>query len=126
MNNAHTFYPGQTDLAVSERERFGRAVSRRAAREGMVLLENDGTLPLKRGAKLALFGIGARHTIKGGTGSGDVNSRDTLSVDAGLRAAGCKRLRALRRAYHRNLGSATKKPQGKYREQRHRSGMCRH
>ncbi|MBR6220995.1 MAG: glycoside hydrolase family 3 C-terminal domain-containing protein [Clostridia bacterium] len=88
MNSKRTFYPGQTDLQVSPREAFGRALSRRAAAQGMVLLENDGTLPLKPGARLALFGIGARHTIKGGTGSGDVNSRDTVSVEAGLRAAG--------------------------------------
>ena len=88
MGETTRFYPGQATEAVSERERLGRAVARRAAAEGMVLLENDGVLPLQPGAKLALFGTGARHTIKGGTGSGDVNSRDTVSVDAGLRAAG--------------------------------------
>ena len=81
-------YPGQTDERITDREIFGRQVARRAAAEGMVLLENDGVLPLKPGAKLALFGLGARYTIKGGTGSGDVNSRNTVSVDAGLRAAG--------------------------------------
>ena len=82
------WYPGQTDERVTEREKYGRKVARQAAAEGMVLLENNGILPLKAGAKLALFGFGARHTIKGGTGSGDVNSRNTVSVDAGLRAAG--------------------------------------
>ena len=82
------WYPGQTDERVTERENYGRKVARQAAADGMVLLENSGVLPLKAGAKLALFGFGARHTIKGGTGSGDVNSRGTVSVDAGLRAAG--------------------------------------
>ena len=82
------FYPGQSDETVSEREKASRAVARRAAAEGMVLLENNGVLPFAPGARLSLYGLGARHTIKGGMGSGDVNSRDTVSVDAGLRAAG--------------------------------------
>ena len=81
-------YPGQTDLSVSEREKKIRAVARRAAAEGMVLLENNGILPLEQGAKLALYGRGARDTIKGGTGSGDVNSRNTISVEQGLLNAG--------------------------------------
>ena len=81
-------YPGQTNLEVSEREKKIRAISRRAAAEGMVLLENNGILPLSPGAKLALYGRGARYTVKGGTGSGDVNSRNTVTVDQGLRDAG--------------------------------------
>ena len=88
MTHSKAFYPGQTDKRVSPREAFGREVARRAAAQGMVLLENDGVLPLKPGAKLALFGVGARYTIKGGTGSGDVNSRDTVNVESGLRNAG--------------------------------------
>ena len=82
------FYPGRPDETVTEREKASRTVARRAAAEGMVLLENNGVLPFAPGARLALYGVGARHTIKGGTGSGDVNSRDVVSVDAGLRAAG--------------------------------------
>ena len=81
-------YPGQADLNVSPREEHIRAVARKAAAEGMVLLENDGILPLKENAALALFGQGARYTVKGGTGSGDVNSRNTVSIDQGLRNAG--------------------------------------
>ena len=81
-------YPGQKDLAVSAREEKIRAVARKAASEGMVLLENNGILPLAEGTKLAVFGKGARYTIKGGTGSGDVNSRNTITVEAGLRNAG--------------------------------------
>ena len=88
MENKQRIYSGQETLAVTERERRGRAMARRAAAEGMVLLKNDGVLPLKSGAKLALFGVGARHTVKGGTGSGDVNASDVVSVDAGLRGAG--------------------------------------
>lgn len=61
---------------------------RKLSPECMVLLENDGTLPLKGTGKLALYGSGARRTIKGGTGSGDVNVRHFVTVEEGLRNAG--------------------------------------
>ena len=48
------------------------ALSRTVAGEGMVLLENNGHLPLKSGAAVALFGIGTIEYIKGGGGSGMV------------------------------------------------------
>ena len=64
---------------------------RRLAGECMVILENDGVLPLQAGTKkIALFGTGARHTIKGGTGSGDVNVRENISIAQGLELAGFK------------------------------------
>lgn len=45
-------------------------------------------LPLAKGSKLALYGAGASNPIKGGTGSGDVNERDVVSIYDGLKAAG--------------------------------------
>ncbi len=49
------------------------ALSRRAAAEGMVLLKNEqNTLPLKKGTKVALFGKASIDYVKGGGGSGDV------------------------------------------------------
>ena len=81
--------PGTTDPGVQEYEKAHRAVARSAAADGMVLLKNeDGMLPFAAGANLALYGAGAVATIKGGTGSGDVNSRETVSVYDGLKAAG--------------------------------------
>ena len=44
----------------AEKERQHRALSAKAAAEGMVLLENNGMLPLKERGKIALFGAGAR------------------------------------------------------------------
>ena len=61
---------------------------RKAAPECMVLLKNDGTLPLSGAGKLALYGSGARSTIKGGTGSGDVNVRHFVNIEEGLEHAG--------------------------------------
>ena len=49
------------------------ALSRRAAREGMVLLKNEANvLPLARGNRVALFGKATIDYVKGGGGSGDV------------------------------------------------------
>ncbi|MCR4590821.1 MAG: glycoside hydrolase family 3 C-terminal domain-containing protein [Lachnospiraceae bacterium] len=70
-------------------ERVHRKVAYEAATEGIVLLENkENVLPLSEGAKIALYGRGASKTIKGGTGSGDVNERETISVYQGMKNAG--------------------------------------
>ena len=76
------------DPAITPRELAHRALSRSLASECVVLLENDGTLPLPAGGKLALFGNGARHTVRGGTGSGDVNTRSDVNIEQGLENAG--------------------------------------
>ncbi len=73
-----------TSDEVTEQELRHRELARSVAGECVVLLENDGTLPLTEGRKLALFGMGANYTVKGGTGSGDVNSRSSLTVEEGL------------------------------------------
>lgn len=63
------------------------AAIRKAAPECMVLLKYDGSFPVVPG-KLAAYGNGVRHTIKGGTGSGDVNVRSFSTVEQGLTSAG--------------------------------------
>ncbi|WP_408072615.1 glycoside hydrolase family 3 protein [Butyrivibrio sp. JL13D10] len=77
----------EADMSKREKEHMEKV--RKFAPEGMVLLENDGTMPLNSGIKkLALFGNGARHMIKGGKGSGDVNSRNVVGIEQGLKEAG--------------------------------------
>ena len=61
---------------------------RRLAPECTVLLRSSGVFPLECPCDLALFGSGARHTVKGGTGSGEVNSRYFVTVEQGLENAG--------------------------------------
>ncbi len=74
---------------ISEREKRNMDRSRKIAANGMVLLANNGILPLTPDDKaIALFGSGARRTVKGGTGSGDVNSRVVYHVEQGLEDAG--------------------------------------
>lgn len=81
-------YRAATSDKVSEREQKNEVRARAVASQCTVLLENDHTLPLKQPGKLALFGNGARATVKGGTGSGDVNSRRSVNIEQGLREAG--------------------------------------
>lgn len=55
----------------------------------MVLLENrDSALPIAKSGSVAVFGVGAYKTVKGGTGSGSVNARYVTSVREGLEGAG--------------------------------------
>ena len=68
---------------ANERELLNKKISYKAACEGIVLLHNDGTLPLKN-KKIALFGPGATKTIKGGTGSGEVKERYVVNILEGL------------------------------------------
>ncbi|MBQ7799718.1 MAG: glycoside hydrolase family 3 C-terminal domain-containing protein, partial [Oscillospiraceae bacterium] len=60
-------------------------LSRRAAGEGMVLLENNGILPLREGSRVALFGIGSLDYVKGGGGSGQVYCAYTRNIYEGFK-----------------------------------------
>ena len=53
-----------------------------------VLLKKDGSFPLEKPCTLAAYGSGVRRTIRGGTGSGEVNSRYTVTIEEGLQQAG--------------------------------------
>ncbi|MCM1536712.1 MAG: glycoside hydrolase family 3 C-terminal domain-containing protein [Clostridium sp.] len=55
--------------------------------ECTVLLKKDGHFPLGSAGKIAVYGSGARHTLKGGTGSGEVNM-PFVTVEEGLKNAG--------------------------------------
>lgn len=76
-----------TSGMVTEREEKNRKLAFEAAAESIVLLENDGTLPIEP-CRTALFGAGASYTIQGGSGSGEVNVRHSVNVLEGLEKAG--------------------------------------
>ena len=78
---------GATSPEESLREKEHKALARRAAAEGIVLLKNDGVLPLQT-RKIALYGPGSRMTVKGGSGSGDVHERHSVTIEEGLKNAG--------------------------------------
>lgn len=73
---------------VQEFEQEHLATLRALAPECMVLLKKNGDFPLSAPCEIALYGAGARETIKGGTGSGDVNVRRYVTVEEGLENAG--------------------------------------
>lgn len=60
---------------------------RACASDGIVLLKNDGVLPLKT-RKVALLGAGAIDTMFCGTGSGYVFPEYHVTVEQGLKNAG--------------------------------------
>ncbi|MDY3918913.1 MAG: glycoside hydrolase family 3 C-terminal domain-containing protein [Candidatus Limivivens sp.] len=81
-------YSGTTSNEISQRELDNRKIAREAAAEGIVLLKNEGALPVSKETPVALFGSGARYVMKGGSGSGDVNQRCVVSIEEGFRNAG--------------------------------------
>lgn len=78
-------------MEASARITKNAALSRSLAAESMVLLRNvRNTLPLlgseEEPVSLAVFGVGQIYTVKGGTGSGNVNNLKTVSLLEGLTA----------------------------------------
>ena len=78
-------HSGSMDQSLSELEIRHRTLAREAAVEGIVLLKNEGVLPLSTASAIALLGSGAEKTIKGGIGSGDVNNRENISIYQGMK-----------------------------------------
>ena len=76
-----------TDSAVSGREIKNALLARKIGAEGAVLLKNNGVLPLTA-SEVALYGVGARHTAFGGTGSGECRPRYRVTIEEGLKNAG--------------------------------------
>ncbi len=64
-----------------------RKLARRAASESMVLLTNDGLLPLDRPLRIVVIGELAKYTPNQGGGSSSVNPHRIVSVLEGIRAA---------------------------------------
>ena len=79
---------------------------RKAAPEGMVLLENNGALPLKDVKKVALYGTGSYDFIAGGTGSGNVNKPYIRNVAEGLTVNGLEVNQAIQTWYEQYISLA--------------------
>ena len=69
-----------------EKENIGRL--RPYLAECTVLLKKNGAFPLDGPCPVAAVGSGVRDTVKGGTGSGEVNSRYFINIEQGLKDAG--------------------------------------
>ncbi len=95
------------------------ALTRQAATEGMVLLENkDNTLPLKGVKTVALFGKTSYDFIAGGTGSGNVNKPYVVDLMTGLTNAGLTIDENLKQLYgsHKDFNNKANKVSGTRRE----------
>ena len=72
-------YSNQPDLEAHAK------IAYEAAAEGVILLKNDGALPLSGDHKVAVFGTGQIETVRGGTGSGWTYPRYVISILDGMR-----------------------------------------
>ena len=66
MTAGNWTHSGTMDNKPSEREKEHRILARKAAEKGIVLLKNQGILPLSPSLPLALLGRGGEKTVKGG------------------------------------------------------------
>ena len=86
------------------------AVTRETACEGMVLLKNNGTLPIntteKTINKIALFGTGSYNFLSGGVGSGCVHTPYIVDLVEGLKNAGIETTADLTEIYKRYIDYA--------------------
>ena len=60
------------------------------AGEGMVLLKNDGSLPIEKNSNINVFGWASTNPIYGGTGSGSSDTSSNIDILTSLKDAGFK------------------------------------
>ena len=75
-------YSGEPDLKAHA------AITRQSSTEGMVLLKNDNTLPIRNLKTVALFGVSSYNFMSGGLGSGCVNVGYSVDMVTGLKNIG--------------------------------------
>ena len=75
-------------MELLDYERDNLARIRNGLAECMVLLKKNGAFPLDKPCTLAAYGNGVRNSVKGGTGSGDVNAHVVVTIEQGLENAG--------------------------------------
>ena len=79
--NGKEVYDDQALMAEGDR------VVQEVAKEGFVLLKNNGALPLDQGARVALFGTASKTVVTSGTGSGQTGGNGATFASA-LKASG--------------------------------------
>jgi len=73
---------------LKEYEKEHIELLRKTASECTLFLKLNGEFPIEKACKVLLIGCGARETLKGGTGSGGVESRFFISCEQGLENSG--------------------------------------
>ena len=77
------------------------AITRQSAAEGIVLLQNNGVLPLKDIKTVALFGVNSYDFLHCGCGSGNVNVPYVIDMVQGLKNAGISTTKTLTDIYQK-------------------------
>ena len=78
----------EEDIEIQPYEKQHIDFLKENAAECTLFLNRNDAFPLSAPCKLLLVGSGARETLKGGTGSGEVESRYYTTCEQGLEAAG--------------------------------------
>lgn len=76
--------------SASEALEAALATAEKVESEGIVLMKNNGALPLANGSSVTLMGRNAADPIYGGSGSGSVNVDTAVDAKKGLENAGFK------------------------------------
>ena len=89
-----------------------------------LFLRRSGAFPLAAAGEIALYGAGVRHTLRGGTGSGEVNIRRGVSVEEAFRDAGFRiTTSSWLDGYDRVLRAAQRRFYGELRRKAAKSGV---
>ena len=89
MSNMLNLVAGHSGAVSEETTEEQRGLGREIADNGIVLLENNGTLPLEEAGNVNVFGWSAAVPVYGGTGSGGMNDNfPTVTLVQGLEDAG--------------------------------------
>ena len=88
-NNVSTFLNASKAELTEETVAKSKDIIKRVGEEGLVLVENDGLLPLSSDVKaLNVFGWGSTNPILGGTGSGSSDGSTAVGILQSLKDAG--------------------------------------
>ena len=82
-----TYYSQSFDSSAKSRKN-GEEKVEDICNEGIVMLKNDGTLPLSTSSEITLLGRGSVDPIYGGSGSGNVDTTTCANPKSGLEKAG--------------------------------------
>ena len=85
------------------------AITRQSSTEGMVLLKNNGALPLNGIKSVALLGVNSYDFLSGGLGSGAVNVPYVVDMVQGLKNVGISTTKTLTEIYQKYIDYANVK-----------------
>ncbi len=87
-NNVSGFLNASKAELTEETVAQSRATIQKTGEEGMILLKNDGLLPLDSSTKLNVFGWASTNPLFGGTGSGSSDASTAVNILQSLADAG--------------------------------------